>query len=184
MKKSIEPLEIWRKSYCYIIPVVGIVLYGIMCWKFEFKVHESEYFSDTLSAVITFVSIIISFFGVLLTILVSVKEQSEVINYFLDSIDRDDFVSSIKRLIVFGLLTVVFAAVLFLNDIIANIIVIGLSLVTVYTLLRFTTLTYRFTNILLMLFIKDKKEYTKRACKEAPDKVKQEVKELLRDNDK
>lgn len=184
MKKDIEPLEIWRKIYCYIIPIIIVVLYAVICYVYKIKVYESEFFSDTLSAIITFVSIIISFFGVLLTILISAKEKSEVINYFLDSIDRDDFISSIKKLIACGLMTVVFSSVLFLNDVLSYKFITWLLLITIYMLIRFTTLTYRFTNILLMLFIRDKMDYTKRKCKNASEEVKQEVKELLKSNDK
>lgn len=173
-------LEIWRKIYCFVIPVTATILYARGCFKYGFKIYESKGFTDALTALITFVSIIISFFGVLLTMLISIKETSELVRFFLKSIEKKDFVSSIKRLIMWGLFTVIMAIVLFAKDILAEKIIIIMTIVIIYSLMRFTTLTYRFTNILLSLFISDKKDLKKEEGKKLPDINKKELDESLK----
>lgn len=98
----------------------------------------------------------------MLTILIAAKEKSELINYFLDSADKENFSSSIKKLILHGLLTVIVSAVLFMYDIMCEYEIVICVCIGIFTLVRFTALTYRFTNILLMLFLKDRKIYAKR----------------------
>lgn len=111
-------LNSWRGIYCKVLPIIAVGVY-IVCYRvWKVKIWESENFPATLESMVTFVSIIISFFGVLLTILISAKEKSELINYFLDSADKKAFSSSIKKLILHGLLTVIVAAILFMYDII------------------------------------------------------------------
>lgn len=129
---------------------------------------------------VTFVSIIISFFGVLLTILISAKEKSELINYFLDSADKKAFSSSIKKLILHGLLTVIVAAILFMYDIMRERRIVICVCIGIFTLVRFTALTYRFTNILLMLFLKDRKVYAKRENERLPEADAEKLDERLR----
>lgn len=155
-------LNKWRNLYSIIIPMLSVFVY-ILCYHIlEVKIWKSEYFSDTLTSVVTFVSIIISFFGVLLTLLISAKEKSKLIEYFLNSADKNLFVASLKQLIMNGLLTVIITAILFLKDIISEKIILFLVCFCIFSLIRFTTLTYRFTNILLMLFIKDKDSFSEK----------------------
>lgn len=63
-------IDIWRNIYCIVIPTIFTLTY-FSCYYFKgIKIWESNNYADTLSSVITFVSIIISFFGVLLTLLI------------------------------------------------------------------------------------------------------------------
>ena len=178
-KYYIIVLEVWRKIYCFVIPAAITILYARGCFKYGLKVYESKGFTDALTALITFVSIIISFFGVLLTMLISIKETSELVRFFLKSIEKKDFVASIKRLIMWGLFTVILAIVLFTKDILTEKITIVISIIIIYSLLRFTTLTYRFTNILLSLFISDKKDLKKEEDKKLSDINKKELDKSL-----
>ena len=50
----------------------------------------------------------------------------------------------------------------------------------IFTLVRFTALTYRFTNILLMLFLKDRKVYAKRENERLPEADAEKLDERLR----
>lgn len=163
-KKS-KLLELWRKLYCIIIPIILTTFYLYMFFRFDFRIWESQNFGDTLTSIITFVSIIISFFGVLLTILISAREKSTLIDYFLHTADRQAFVRSLRELIICGLSTVLIAAVLFGHDILHFKVTVGLIVVCIFCLIRFAALTYRFTNILLMLFVGDKKKVEKKEGK-------------------
>ncbi len=148
-KQYISVIEIWRKVYCLLIPLIITALYVTIYLKYDFKIYNSVNFTEALTALITFVSIIISFFGVLLTMLISIKETSELVRFFLMSIEKKDFVSAIKRLVMWGLFTVIMAITLFMIDILPEKIIVPITVITVYSLIRFTALTYRFTNVLL-----------------------------------
>ena len=174
-----KTLNSWRGIYCIGLPIFSVVAYFI-CYKiWEIKIWESKNFPDTLTSMVTFVSIIISFFGVLLTILISAKEKSELINYFLDTADKEVFASSIKRLILHGLLTVIISAILFMYDIMSECEIVIYVCIGIFTLVRFTTLTYRFTNILLMLFLKDRKVYAKIEDEKLSEEAVKELDERL-----
>lgn len=173
-------LDKWRSLYCMILPVAAVGAYLLCYKKWGIKVWNSDNFTETLTSMITFVSIIISFFGVLLTILISAKEKSKLIHYFLASADKEDFVASIKRLIMYGLLTVIFAAVLFIKDIMAEKVILIFLCCGIFALIKFTTLTYRFTNILLMLFIEDRDSVGKREGTKLPESEKREMDERIR----
>jgi len=140
----------------------------------------SENFSDILSSIITFVSIAISLFGVLLTLLISEKGKSEMIQFFLDSADKKVFISALKRLIMSGLLTVIISICLFAEDIITDMWLLVLSSLGLFTLIKFMALTYRFTNILLELFIKDKEQYKKREGTTLDKEKKNELRERIK----
>ena len=174
-----KTLNSWRGIYCIVLPIFSVVAYFI-CYKiWEIKIWESKNFPDTLTSMVTFVSIIISFFGVLLTILISAKEKSELINYFLDTADKEVFASSIKRLILHSLLTVIISAILFMYDIMSECEIVIYVCIGIFTLVRFTTLTYRFTNILLMLFLKDRKVYAKIEDEKLSEEAVKELDERL-----
>lgn len=148
-------LDTWRKWYCFLLPVVTVIIYLFGYFRCDFKIWESENFPDSLTSMVTFASIIISFLGVLLTLLISAKEKSRLVNYFLASANMDYFISSIKKLVANGLLTVILAMILFLKDKMTEMVILVCFCYGIYSLMRFAALTYRFTNILLRLLIKD-----------------------------
>ena len=71
--------------------------------------------SDAFGAVITFASIIIGFVGVLLTAIVSIKRESELIQYFLAKADKKAFSRLISRNILSGIGVALISAVLFFS---------------------------------------------------------------------
>lgn len=170
-------IDNWYRVYCFAVPLATTIAYFIGYHYGKIKIWESRNYADTLSAIITFVSIIISFFGVLLTLLISAKEKSRLIQFFLNSADKGVFISCIKSLIMFGLLTVMIASCLFMEDIMDEKLMEILAGMGIFSLVRFTTLTYRFTNILLMLFIRDKEDIEK---EEGPKLPKDKEEELIR----
>jgi len=178
-KFYIIAIEVWRRIYCLFIPFAVTILYSIAYIKYDFKVYKSDNFPETLTALITFVSIIISFFGVLLTMLISIKETSELVRFFLKTVEKRDFASSIKRLVMWGLFTVMMAIILFMADILPEKVIVPVTIITTYSLIRFTALTYRFTNILLSLFINDKKNLKKAEGEKILDSRKKKLDESL-----
>lgn len=168
--KDNKVLEVWRNIYCTVIPFIVTAGYFFAFFKYGFCIWKSENFGNTLTSIITFVSIIISFFGVLLTILISAREKSELIDYFLHTADKIAFIGAIKKLIICGLSTVIIAALLFGYDILQQNVIVLLVLLGIFCLIRFSTLTYRFTNILLMLFVGEKKNVGKKEGKTISEK--------------
>ena len=55
-------LNSWRGIYCMVLPIIAVGVY-IVCYRvWKVKIWESENFPATLESMVTFVSIIISFF--------------------------------------------------------------------------------------------------------------------------
>lgn len=164
-EKYRKGLEVWRNIYCTVIPLIITAGYLFAFFKYGFCIWNSKNFGSTLTSIITFVSIIISFFGVLLTILISAREKSGLIDYFLHTADKSAFIKAIRELIICGLSTVIIAALLFGYDILQQKVIVLLVLLGIFCLIRFSALTYRFTNILLMLFVGEKKNVRKKEGK-------------------
>jgi hypothetical protein len=164
----------------YILPGICVVIYVVSNVKFKFEIISSLHFTDSLGSIITFVSIIISFFGVLLTILISAKDQSEIIKYFLENANKDLFVKCIKKVIFTGLMVVLISALLYMNDILSIWINRGLLVAEVWFLSRFAILTYRFTSILLFLFILEKEEPVKKDSQVVVGERKNKLNEKLK----
>ncbi len=79
------------------IPTVIIIFYSVIYYLTKTKIIDWNKFTDSenigqaLESIITFISIVISFFGVLLPILISVKDTSKMVNWFMESIDKKYF---------------------------------------------------------------------------------------------
>ncbi len=150
--------DIWRKIYSYILPSIVVVLYIIFYERYGFSFEKSNNFVTILGVTITFVSIIISFFGVLLTILITARDKSEMIRYFMEKADSRKFAKNLKHMILVGLMLICVSALLYMNDIIVTDIIHALILCNIWLFVCFVSLTYRFTGILLSLLIEEKKQ--------------------------
>lgn len=61
--KSIK--DIWSLKYHVIIPIIVDVVGIYVCRKYKIYLWNSKYYGELLTAVITFLSIVISVFGIL-----------------------------------------------------------------------------------------------------------------------
>lgn len=179
MKDKINNL--WLNKYTIVIPILIVVCYFIALTKEIDGIHftKSIYLQDMLTALITFSSIILSLLGVLLTIFISEKDKSRIIQYFFENSSKNEFVKQLKTIVVSGLMVIVISAVLFLNDMYSDKIAIFLEAAEIFTFSWFVLLTYRFIGILLKLIVSDDKGTEKKVCNEPTEEERQEVMEGL-----
>lgn len=147
----------WRSWYVYIMPTLALLLYAIFLSDYSSLILQSEYFNNVLGSIITFVSITISLFGVLITMLIGGKEKSPMICYFFDSIDGDAFSRCIKYNILSGLSVVLISTILYLTDVnpYFTAFLSGLLYVWFWLILSYMLSSYRFISIILSLLIKN-----------------------------
>lgn len=141
---------IWYEIYCYVIPTV--VLAGYICfWIFaSFRAAETEYFKDVCLGTVTFVSITLSLFGVLLTVLISLKEKSQMVQYFLQNVKGKSPMRLLKQIILSGLLTIMLLLTFLLLSEIQP-LSSGLFGAVIWFLMFFSCSMFRFINILIHL---------------------------------
>lgn len=156
-------LDQWRGCYFIVIPTFFCLVYiilliliqkGILQYKYFW---ESESFNSALESIITFVSIILSFFGVLLPILIQGKENSETIKFFFSVVDKRYFLNRVKVMIISGFGTITCTCLLFFSDIFYNLVCSILSSACIWIFFYFISSSYRFISLLLMMFVTEKK---------------------------
>ncbi|WFR56351.1 hypothetical protein QA584_22460 [Anaerocolumna sp. AGMB13025] len=149
------------KKYYYSIPSISSIIflsYSGLNYLLKlglYEVYDSKNFNEVFKSTITFISIIISFLGVLLTILISNKGKSNLIQYFFDNADKKKFASSLKLTIISGLAADVLSCLLLLNDIYLRWGLIILTAIWIWVLLYYLSNAYRFISLLLRLFLDD-----------------------------
>ena len=107
MQKTFNELvNLWNEGYCFFIPASCC---GASIWL---KVHDKcDVFSmksilDAVGGVITADSIIISLFGIMLTLLADSKEKSALTKEFFNRIDRTHFIRIMRRCVLTGILSI------------------------------------------------------------------------------
>ena len=156
-------LDWWRGVYSIVIPTVISGIYFILSIliflrKIEWRyLWESVNYSDSLSVLVTFISIILSFFGILIPLLISGKSTSETIKYFFSVVDKKYFLNRIKIMIISGFLTILLLALLYFNDLYYDMVNLILSTGMLWVLLYFVASAYRLICIMLMMFLYEKK---------------------------
>ena len=173
LKKNI--IQKWRNIYSVIIPfiIVIIILLIDKCTEFDLTdICRNGNFNDMLQSLITFLSIVIGIFGFLIPALVSVKND-QLVQYFLDKADVDNFVNQIKLLIFTGLLSILLSVILFMFQNINAVVLIIFMYVWIGMIALFICSSYRFISIILKLLCGTKNDERKE-CKNAmnDDEVK------------
>ena len=93
-----------ERIYPYVVAVVGVGLIRRSC-VIEF--FSSENLNDALTAIITVTSIIIGFIGAILPVILSMKNDSKVVQYVFQRDRRKLFLEYIKSTLAIGLLLIV-----------------------------------------------------------------------------
>ncbi len=164
-------LDVWRNIYCWAIPTTISIIYAAIYCLIKFNIinwytlTDSKNIGQALEAIITFISIVISLFGILLPILISAKDTSKMITWFLESIDRKYFINCIKKVFLSGFITIFLSCTMFFNDIFYDCISFLLTLLLIWNLSYFMASSYRFTGILLALLIENKESGHKQVKK-------------------
>lgn len=153
--------------------ILEVAVISFFC-RFKIRFWEAQYYNDMLTAIITFISIIISIFGILIpTVFTS---NSEMINYFKENADISYFVNSIKNIIVSGIGSVGFICSMYLYDKLPMKAFKIFCVLGLFCLLVFLLGSYRYLSIMLRLLVEEKKVTKEKKYKKQSSE--QDIKEL------
>ncbi len=184
MKKWIR--EKWDTHYCIVIPIIISIIYIIYCLSVKNGIikgkliQDSIYLKELLSAVITFMSIILSVWGMIIPLFVSAAEKSEAIKVFIKNADMSIFVKSLKTVFGVGMKTIFFTCVIFLKDILGKGLINVVIVIWMWFLLRFLCGSYRFIRIIISLLCskKTKIETDRVVAKERQEQINEGLPKL------
>lgn len=175
-KNRLEIEEFLFSSYQWIIPAIVTIIIAGIAMKLDIYPWEGEAYTDMLTALITFQSIIISVFGVLIPILITSKKEGTLAKYFFENADTGEFVKRIRRTIVSGILDILLLCALYSYDILPINIYIPIGITCLFVLLYFMCGSYRYINIMLRLLIGNDKTYKGKMMK---SKIQEEQREEM-----
>lgn len=187
MKSLKEFFKFIERNFSTLIGLIGVCIFFVISNNNGISINESKNFDSLLSADIGAVAMIIGLFGVLFTSLVTLKNTSSVIRYFLDSVDKRYFIKAIKKCILVGLINIVISAVLMIYDILLTELVMVLIYIWLYTVFLFMADTYKFISILIELITDDRIIETKEKDNQVITGEKEELIEKImntRNNEK
>ena len=147
-------LEKWH----FILSIVFTLIAWILFKKYKIHFWEACYYNDMLTALITFVSIIISIFGILIPTVFT--GNSEIINYFKKNADISYFRKSIKTVIVSGFGSIGCICFMYLYDKVPMDVFKIDCILGIFSLLVFVFGSYKYLSIMLRLLVEDKEKYT------------------------
>lgn len=171
----------WISRIIFILPTLTCICYVIfsivnVTLKLNINnLYESKNYCEMLKSTISFVSIINSFLGLLISTLISNKEKDGALKLFLSQIDTTEFSRCIKQTILSGLITILISCILLMNDLYLIITLIFINTLWIWFFLFYLLSTYRFISLLLDLFLG-----TENRKKDTVNKISQEDEEILK----
>lgn len=156
-----------------VLRITGIVNFYVM-----------DDFNDLLSAVVSFVSILIGLISLLITTVLVNEKNSTIVDSFLDIVGRNRFYKATRANIVSGILTAFFSVLLYFKQMFHPAINNIFFIFWIVSLMSFFFFTIKFTDLLLQLLI-IKPEKTGKLSKTTPKKPSLSESEItqLDDND-
>ena len=133
--------------------LLSIVATTAFAWTFirqKFTILTMHNLPDALGAIITFTSIILGFVGVLLTSIVSIKKESEFVQYFFDNADKKYFCSVVSGNIFSGALLALVSVFMYFAES-SNLIGLSLQFAWIFLIFYFVLTTFRLMRWLLTL---------------------------------
>lgn len=156
--KGISYKELWYHFYVLILSlaITFVLSYALNSFGI-LKIAYSKSLPCALDAIMTFTSIMLGFMGVLLTTFVGMKGESEVIKFFLSSVNKKYFLGVVKKEIISGLSTAfITISLYFLPDFAhifkAKILKIFFAL-WMFLLIYFLLSTYRLMSLFLRMIL-------------------------------
>lgn len=187
-KKILDELSYaWYSWYSTIIPAIFVV--ATIAWqnKCEVEFWKAQYYPEMLTALITFLSIVISVFGILIPSMISVKdEKNSLTKYFFDNADTNFFAKAIKRTILSGIASVLVVCLLYLYDVMNVKLFKCVFATAVFVAVYFCCNAYRFIGIMLKLLIgtndKNRNNTGKRYKNQMSEEERMRINEQLKKN--
>lgn len=157
-KKIVKEIKFrWMSLYPFILPIVAVFVMKTLETKYCFFIEMSKDFSNLLSIIATFISVVIGLLGVLLTCLLSIRDSSDMIKYFFEEGQGEAFQKGIRTCIRTGLFSLVVTCILILQDILPVQIFSLVKDIWVIAVVYFSAMIYRFISILLNLVMNNEK---------------------------
>ena len=147
-------LQLIERIYPYFIATISTLLIWIFC-KIDF--FASKNLNDALTAIITVTSIIIGFMGAILPVILSMKNDSKVVQYVFQKDKRKLFLEYIKTALGIGMALIIVSIVSYFKDQFISACFYKLwQCVIIFMLVCFLCATYRcLKNILNLIFKTD-----------------------------
>ena len=175
--------DIWSLKYHVLIPIIVDVVGIYVCWKYKIYLWNSKYYGELLTAVITFLSIVISVFGILIPTVFNSK--SKLVAYFINNIDTKYFVSSVKNVIISGISEVIVICILYAYDVIPLKIYVLFCVISVFLLIYFVCGSYKYISLMLRLALEEKEPVKGKKYKnQLSDDKRQKINDMLRNENK
>lgn len=173
-------IQIWILYYHIFIPILVTISGVFICRKYKIYLWNAEYYNDMLTAIITFLSIILSVFGILIPTVFVNKKENGLVKFFMDNADIKYFVNSVKRIMLGGIFDVFFVCILYSYDVIPRQVYIVIMIICLGILLYFLCGSYKYLSLLLRLVLEDGKPYTgKTYNNEISQEKRNEINEML-----
>ncbi len=147
-------LYAWERSYPHIIAmVITITLTGI-----SFNPIKSKQIDSLVEGIVTLDSIIIGFIGAVIPVILSMKNESKLVQYVFDRDKEGLFKKYISETIGYGLIDACISLSIYTRDVIANKCILKiLNFLFIYLLLLFLLATYRGMSCMLKLIFSNDK---------------------------
>lgn len=166
---KINVLYIWERSYPHII---AIAITSILTF-ISFNPIESKQIDSLVEGIVTLDSIIIGFMGAIIPVILSMKNESKLVQYVFNRDKEGLFKKYISETIGYGLLDACVSLSIYTRDVIENKYILKiLSFLFIYLLLLFLLATYRGMSCMLKLIFSNDKN------------IQEEVSGALNDSDK
>lgn len=166
---KINVLYIWERSYPHII---AIAITSILMF-ISFNPIESKQIDSLVEGIVTLDSIIIGFMGAIIPVILSMKNESKLVQYVFNRDKEGLFKKYISETIGYGLLDACVSLSIYTRDVIENKYILKiLSFLFIYLLLLFLLATYRGMSCMLKLIFSNDKN------------IQEEVSGALNDSDK
>lgn len=159
MKNSLKKL---RASTSYIIPSILVFIYIVVTIIMKIIGKQNDWYNNTMGftelckSLVGFTTVILGIYGVVVPIVIG-KMTDEVGKIFWSLIDKDKFITDVKRIIISGIVHILFCSLLLIYDILSQIIVTVFICIAIWTLVFFMFSSYRFIGIFMNLISADKK---------------------------
>lgn len=180
--KSIKKkmINIWIMYYQIIIPIFITVSAIYLCRKYKIYLWKAENYTDMLTAVITFLSIIISVFGILIPTVFTNKKENYLLEYFINNIDVKYFMQSIKRVMASGIISIFLVCALYPFDVIPMCVYTKILAISFWVLIYFLCGSYKYLSIMLRLIIEEGERYQgKTYTKQLNEKNRSDINSML-----
>ena len=143
---------VWERVYPHVISFVLIML----LFKLSFNPLESTGLDSLVEGIVTLDSIIIGFMGAIISVILSMKNDSKLVKYVFEKDTDGLFKRYLLETIAYGLIDVCISLLCYIRDIITNKYIIKIfPYILIYAFFLFVFSTYRSMSCMLKLIFSD-----------------------------